>query len=98
TNSKGKAKLKVGSSVAGTPFGGGSYEASGVAEVPGTDSVLFVDDNKAGRVLWMQLDSAGKQKGQIKEIDLGVIVEDPEGITFDGNYFYVTGSQSDPRA
>ena len=98
TSSKGKAKLKVGAPVAGTLFSGGSFEASGVAEVPGTDSVLFVDDNKAGRVLWMQLDSAGKQKGPIKEIDLGVIVEDPEGITFDGNYYYVTGSQSDPKA
>ena len=97
TTSKGKAKLKIGASTAGTLFNGGSFEASGVAEVPGTDSVLFVDDNKPGRVLWMQLDSSGKQKGQIKEIDLGVLVEDPEGITFDGNYFYVIGSQSDPR-
>jgi hypothetical protein len=69
-----------------------------VAEIPGTDSVLFVDDNKPGRVLWMHVDSSGKQKGQIKEIDLGVRVDDPEGITFDGNYFYVMGSQSDPRS
>jgi pSer/pThr/pTyr-binding forkhead associated (FHA) protein len=98
SNSKGKPKLKIGAATAGTPFSGGSFEASGVAEIPGTDGVLFVDDNKSGRVLWMQVDSSGKQKGQIKEIDLGVLVEDPEGITFDGNYFYVCGSQSDPKA
>ena len=98
TTSKGKAKLKMGASNAGTPLTGGPFEASGVAEVPGTDSVLFVDDNKGGHVLWMQVDSAGKQKGSIKEVALGVVVADPEGITFDGNYFYVIGSQSDPRA
>jgi pSer/pThr/pTyr-binding forkhead associated (FHA) protein len=97
TTSKGKAKLKIGGSTAGTIFSGGPYEASGVAEIPGTDSVLFVDDNRPGRVLWMQLDSSGKQKGELKEIDLGVVVEDPEGITFDGNYFYIIGSQSDPK-
>jgi hypothetical protein len=98
TTSKGKAKLKIGASTAGTPLTGGPFEASGVAEVPGTDGVLFVDDNRGGHVLWMQVDSSGKQKGPIREIELGVVIADPEGITFDGNYFYIIGSQSDPKA
>jgi hypothetical protein len=83
---------------AATPISGGTFEASGVVQVPGTDGVLFVDDNSPTRVYWMQLDQSGRQTGQIKPIDLGVTVADPEGITFDGNYFYVAGSQSDPGA
>ena len=37
-------------------FQGGLFEASGVVAVPGTDGVLFVDDNRADEVLWMRLD------------------------------------------
>ena len=46
-----------------TSFVGGTFEASGVASVPGTDSVLFVDDGRPGDVFWMRLDEAGKQAG-----------------------------------
>src|SRR6185369_16141522 len=35
TNSKGKAKLKIGAPTTGALFGGGSFEASRVVEVPG---------------------------------------------------------------
>ncbi|HKP86614.1 MAG TPA: DUF3616 domain-containing protein [Blastocatellia bacterium] len=94
TNSKGKAKLKLGSVGAGTPFQGDTYEASGVAAVPGTDGVLFVDDNRPGEVLWMQLNAAGDQSGPVKPLQLGVSIEDPEGITYDGSYFYIVGSQA----
>jgi pSer/pThr/pTyr-binding forkhead associated (FHA) protein len=95
---KGNAKPKLGLTSAATPITGGTYEASGVVQVPGTDNVLFVDDNSPGKVYLMQLDQSGRQTGQIKPIALGVTVEDPEGITFDGNYFYVVGSQSNPKA
>jgi pSer/pThr/pTyr-binding forkhead associated (FHA) protein len=93
TSKKGKAKLKL-KEGSGTAFQGGSYEASGVVAVPGTEGVLFVDDNRPGEVLWMQVNDAGQQSGDVKIIPLGVTVEDPEGITTDGSYFYIVGSQS----
>jgi hypothetical protein len=89
-----KPKLQAGGGGAGTPFHGGEYEASGVAFVPGTNGVLFVDDNHKDSVLWMQLDNTGSQFGEIKSVPLGVSVADAESITFDGTYFYVLGSQS----
>jgi pSer/pThr/pTyr-binding forkhead associated (FHA) protein len=93
TSKKGKARLKLKES-GGLPIQGGTYEASGVVAVPGTDGVLIVDDNRPGEVLWMQINDAGQQSGDIKIIPLGVTVEDPEGITTDGSYFYIVGSQS----
>ena len=75
-------------------FEGGKFEASGVAQVRGTNAVLFVDDGRPGEVLWMQLDPNGNQSGDIKAVKLGVNIEDPEGITTDGDHFYIVGSQS----
>jgi pSer/pThr/pTyr-binding forkhead associated (FHA) protein len=94
TNSKGKAKVKVAVSGAGTPFQGGTFETSGAIFVPGGNGVLMVDDGRPGEVLWMQLDQNGRQVGAVKPIQLGASVEDPEGITSDGSYFYIVGSQS----
>ncbi|HEY0386200.1 MAG TPA: DUF3616 domain-containing protein, partial [Pyrinomonadaceae bacterium] len=96
TNSKGKAKLKIkeggGTAFRGAPEG---FEPSGVVAVPGTDGLLIVDDSRPGEILWMQVDAAGQQAGdQLKVIPLGATVEDPEGITTDGTYFYIIGSQS----
>jgi pSer/pThr/pTyr-binding forkhead associated (FHA) protein len=94
TSKKGKAKLKIKES-GGTAFQGGNFEASGVVAVPGSDGgVLIVDDNRSGDVLWMQVNDAGQQVGEVKVIHLGVNVEDPEGITTDGSFFYIVGSQS----
>lgn len=81
-----------------TPFIGGTFEASGVAYVPGTDGVLFVDNGKPGQFFWMRLDQNGKQVGPIKTVVLNVSIEDIEGITTDGTYFYVVSSQSRPKA
>ncbi|HUS09673.1 MAG TPA: DUF3616 domain-containing protein [Pyrinomonadaceae bacterium] len=81
-----------------TAFVGGKFEASGVAGVPGTDGVLFVDNGRIGQVFWMSLDHNGKQVGPIKTVALGVNIEDIEGITTDGTYFYVVSSQSRPKA
>lgn len=79
------------------PFDGGTFEASGVVHVPGTDGVLFVDDGRNEEVFWMGLGEGGGQAGEIKPLRLGVSVVDLEGITTDGAYFYVVGSQSKPK-
>jgi pSer/pThr/pTyr-binding forkhead associated (FHA) protein len=98
TSSKGKAKVKLSLPSAGTPFQGGTFEASGAVYVPGSNGVLIVDDGRPGEVLWMQVDEGGRQVGPVKPIALGVTVDDPEGITSDGTYFYIIGSQSQPNA
>jgi hypothetical protein len=77
-----------------TAFSGGTFEASGVVHVPGTDGVLFVDDGRTDEIFWMKLGAAGNQSGAIKAIKLGASVIDLEGITTDGSHFYVVGSQS----
>jgi len=95
TNGKGKAKVKIGTAGAGIPFKGGVFEASGVVQAPGTEGVFFIDDSKPGEILWMQLDQSGNQVGeQVKPVDFGASVADPEGIAYDGSFFYVVGSQS----
>jgi hypothetical protein len=81
-----------------TPFDGGKFEASGAAAVPGAAGILFVDNGRGGHVFWMGLDQTGRQAGAIKPIALGVGVEDLEGMTTDGTYFYVVSSQSRPKA
>ena len=80
-----------------TAFAGGTYEASGVTDVHGTDGVLFVDNGRPGKVFWMRLDQNGKQVDVIKTVRLGVQIEDLEGITTDGTYFYVVSSQARPK-
>ena len=77
-----------------TAFSGGTFEASGVAHVPGTDGVLFVDDGRPNEIFWLQLDKDRKQAGAIKTIDIATSIIDLEGITTDSSYFYVVGSQS----
>jgi hypothetical protein len=46
----------------------------------------------------MQLGRDGKQAGSIKALKLGIDIEDLEGITTDGSYFYVVNSQSRPKS
>lgn len=75
-------------------FDGGTFEASGVAHVPGTDGVLFVDDGRTDEVFWMRLGEGRTQAGAVKPVRLGASVIDLEGITTDGTHFYVVGSQS----
>lgn len=81
-----------------TPFVGGKFDASGVADVSGTDGILFVDNGREGQVFWMRLDQKGKQVGAISTVSLGVSIEDIEGMTTDGPSFYVVSSQSRPKA
>ena len=94
-SSKGKAKVKIATPGAGTEFKGGVFEASGVVQVPGTNGIYFIDDSKPGQIFWMELDQSGKQVGeQVKPIDFGASVADPEGIAYGSSFFYVVGSQS----
>jgi hypothetical protein len=79
-------------SISGKTFQGGIFEASGVVAVPGANGALFVDDNRANEIFWIGLDQEGNQVGEIKPIRIGVSVDDPEGITSDGSWFYVVSS------
>jgi hypothetical protein len=70
---------------------GGPFEASGAVEAPG-GGVLFVDDGRPDAVMFMRLD--GDSPGTPEAVPIGASVADPEGITTDGTYVYVVGSQS----
>jgi pSer/pThr/pTyr-binding forkhead associated (FHA) protein len=94
---KGKAKLKFSDVTEASRISGGNFEASGVIQVPGASGVLFVDDTRSSQVLWMQLDDSGHQVEAARPVELGANVQDAEGITYGGSYFYVAGSQSDPK-
>ncbi len=96
-STKGHAKLKADKLSSATPFKEGPLETSGVVEVPGADMVLMVDDSKLDAILAMGVDSSGQQAGPVKSIPLGASVADLEGIAYGDGYFYVTGSQSDPK-
>jgi hypothetical protein len=73
---------------------GGFFEASGVAHVPGTSGVLFVDDASNREIYWMEVSGDGAQKAPALRIPLAADITDLEGITSDGTSFYVVGSQS----
>ena len=73
---------------------GGNFEASGVAAVPGSNTVLFVDDGRTREIFLMELDSTGRQRGDAATIRIAADVTDLEGITTDGTHHYVVGSQS----
>lgn len=76
------------------PIAGDNFEASGVAHVAGTDRFLFVDDDKEQEVFVMRLGPDHSLLGDAMAVPLAADVTDPEGITTDGRYFYVVGSQS----
>jgi hypothetical protein len=82
----------------GTPsrLAGGSFEASGIAPVPGTRAFLFVDDDRPGDIFRVEFTPTGRQRGAAVRVPLPAFVTDPEGMTHDGQYFYVVGSQSKP--
>ena len=77
-----------------TPFRGGTFEASGVVHVPGTDGLLFVDDDHLDEIFFMRVGEDRKQAGAITACKLSASIIDLEGITTDGSHFYVVGSQS----
>jgi hypothetical protein len=89
-----RAEEDSGQSAEPRPITGGRFEASGVTHVPGTSSVLFVDDSRTTEVFLMQLTAAGEQQAPAVALPLGADVTDLEGITWDGQRFYAVGSQS----
>jgi hypothetical protein len=82
---------------AGRTLRGGPYEASGAVALPGLDGVVFVDDGRPGQVLLLTLSPTGEQVGAVESVPVAAGVPDPEGITTDGTYVYVVGSQSRGR-
>ena len=89
-----RAPALTADSTASLPIAGGRFEASGVAHVPGSNLVLFVDDGRPRELFAMELTATGTQAGTARRVPLGADVTDMEGITFDGRHFYVVGSQS----
>lgn len=73
---------------------GGPYEASGAVQSPDGKGVLFVDDARPDTVFWIDFAADGSPAGPATAIPLGTSVVDPEGITTDGTYVYIVGSQS----
>jgi hypothetical protein len=73
-------------------IGPGTVEASGGTAVPGGQGLLFVDDGQPGQVTWMRFDA--QRAPSLQVVSLGGHVIDPEGITNDGSWIYVVGSQS----
>ncbi len=71
---------------------GGKFEPSGAAFVPAASGVLFVDDDRTREVMWLPF--AAGQAGTPRAIRMPTNVVDPEGMTFDGRYHYLVGSQS----
>ena len=77
------------------PIAGGTFEASGVIAVPGSNGALFVDDGQTRKIFWIELADNGTQTGAAVEVALPAVdVVDLEGMTTDGTHFYAVGSQS----
>jgi hypothetical protein len=76
------------------PFSNGTYESSGVVEVPGGGGVLFVDDGRPKHVFWMGLAGSGADGAGVRPVPIPADVPDMEDITSDGRFIYVVGSQS----
>jgi pSer/pThr/pTyr-binding forkhead associated (FHA) protein len=78
-------------------FQGGPYEASGVSWVQDTNKLLIVNDGKPGEILMMTINEYGRQEGPMASLPLNAPIIDPEDIASDGHWFYIIGSQSDPK-
>lgn len=70
----------------------GAFEASGATAVPGGEGLLFIDDGRPTQVFWTRV--TGGSLAAVETVDLGGTLVDPEGITNDGTWVYVVGSQS----
>lgn len=88
------ASFTASDTTASRAIAGGQFEASGVVHVPGSNQLLFVDDDHPREIFLMELTPAGEQMGAAVPVSLGADVTDLEGMTTDGRYFYVVGSQS----
>jgi hypothetical protein len=73
---------------------GGTFEASGLVAVPGSNLMLFSDDGRPREVFAIAFGADGVQQGAAAPIRFGGDVTDAEGMTSDGGYIYMVGSQS----
>ncbi len=90
------APIPLGDSVRHRPIAGGEFEISGVAHVSGSNQLLVLDDDTTREIFLVEVGSDSTHLGAAVPVALGADVTDMEGITFDGTYFYVVGSQSKP--
>jgi len=67
-----------------TAFSGGTFEASGVAHVPGTDVVLFVDDGRPNEIFLMRLEHDPTQVEENKTNNIGTSIINIIGISTKG--------------
>ncbi|HXG95284.1 MAG TPA: DUF3616 domain-containing protein [Blastocatellia bacterium] len=98
TTAKGKPKIKVSDAGAGARIAGplARYEASGAVFVPDSDRVYFVV-NDSPQLFWMKINESGQLPNtQAGSVDIKAVVADAEGITYDGHFLYIVGSQSQP--
>ena len=73
---------------------GGRFEASGVAPVPGSNALLFIDDGRTREVFLMELTQNGEQHGDAVRVPIEAEITDLEGMTWADGRYYVMGSQS----
>ena len=73
---------------------GGTFEASGVAHVPGSNALLFVDDGRRREVFLMELTPSGEQRANAVRVPIEADITDLEGMTWVDGRYYVIGSQS----
>lgn len=86
--------LHGGDTAAIRAIAGGTFEASGLVAVPGSGLVLFSDDGRPGEVFVITIGESGSQLGAAQPVRLPASVTDAEGMTTDGAYIYMVGSQS----
>jgi pSer/pThr/pTyr-binding forkhead associated (FHA) protein len=73
----------------------GDVESSGVYHLPNSDKVFFVLGGHPSELFWMPINEGGQVPGTlVQALNVPMQIADPEGMTFDGSFFYVVGSQS----
>jgi hypothetical protein len=75
------------------PIAGGYFEASAVVRADKGRGVLFADDDRTREIMWIDFDQSGSPRAAVP-IPISADITDPEGMTTDGRYTYVVGSQS----
>jgi pSer/pThr/pTyr-binding forkhead associated (FHA) protein len=73
----------------------GDVESSGVYHLPNSDKVFFVLGGHPSELFWMPINEGGQVPGtEVQSLKVPMQIADPEGMTSDGSFFYVVGSQS----
>jgi pSer/pThr/pTyr-binding forkhead associated (FHA) protein len=97
TNTTQRSSIKVAKAGPTMSFVGpqGDVESSGVYHLPNSDKVFFVLGGHPSELFWMPINEGGQVPGtEVQSLKVPMQIADPEGMTFDGSFFYVVGSQS----